>query len=88
MTSDPPPASRPDARFWWRAAVAVLVRPRLWFTALRQVFRLAQAGWWRRSPFLPLPDEHYLEFRLVTNAGTGGYPRVEEFIRYLEWCRD
>ena len=57
-----------------RAAVAVLRRPRLWPTALRQAFRLARPGWWRRPPFLPLPDPDYVRFRLQTAYGAHGTP--------------
>ena len=70
------------------AFVAVLRRPRLWATAVRQVFVLAASGWWRRWPFLPLPDRDYLEFRLVTEYGDGEHPMVaRDVVDYLAWCR-
>ncbi|MFN8035893.1 MAG: hypothetical protein U0V73_08170 [Acidimicrobiia bacterium] len=75
------------AGFWWRAVVAVLVRPRLWPTALVQAFRLARPAWWRRPPFLPLPDPAYLRFRLETQYGAAGRPRPGDVVAYLEWCR-
>ncbi len=50
---------------------AIVARPSLWFTAVRQVARLAPHGWWRRRPFLPVPRPDYLEFRLVTQYGGG-----------------
>jgi hypothetical protein len=66
---------------------AVVVRPRLWPTALRQAHRLAAPGWWRRPPFLPLPDPDYLAFRLETQYGSA--PQApEDVVAYLEWCRD
>lgn len=72
---------------------AVLVRPSLWFTAIRQVARLAPRGWWKRAPFLPLPQVDYLEFRLVTQYGGGhGEPRGEirpvDVVDYLQWCKE
>jgi len=71
-----------------RAAVAVVVRPWLWGTAVRQVGRLAPSGWWRRSPHLPLPDPGYLHFRLVTAyGGDGREPTVADLVTYLHWCR-
>ena len=71
-----------------RAVVAVVARPRLWLTAVRQVFRLACPGWWRRSPFLPLPDRAYLRFRLETQYGDPNHrPEPEDVVAYLEWCR-
>lgn len=70
-----------------RAVLAVLIRPWLWVTAVRQVFRLARPGWWRRSPFLPLPDEDYMRFRLETQYGDERTPAPEDLVTYLEWLR-
>ena len=70
-------------------AVAVLRHPRLWPTAARQARRVARRGWWRRPPFLPLPDPLYLRFRLLTMYGDAEQPPDAEALRtYLEWCRD
>lgn len=71
--------------------VAVAVRPRLWPVAVVQVFRLARRGWWRRPPFLPLPDPEYLRFRIQTAYG-GSAPAlarvgVDDVLTYLRWCR-
>lgn len=72
-----------------RALVAVLVRPHLWPTALRQARLLVPPGWWRRAPFLPLPDAHYLRFRLVTAYGDPEHPPpTRDVVTYLEWCRE
>ena len=78
--------------FTTAAARAVAVRPGLWPTALRQAGRLAAPGWWRRPPFLPLPDPDYLAFRLETQYG-GDAPGARpldagDLVSYLEWCRD
>lgn len=72
---------------------AVLLRPSLWWTAVRQAGRLAPRGWWRRAPFLPVPPADYLEFRLVTQYGGGhGEPRGEiraiDVVDYLQWCKE
>lgn len=74
---------------WLVAAVkAVVVRPRLWVTAVRQVFVLARRGWWRRPPFLPVPDAAYLRFRLQTMYGDAEHePEIGDLVTYLEWCR-
>jgi hypothetical protein len=70
------------------AVRAVLVRPRLWATALRQAGRLAAPGWWRRAPFLPVPDPDYLAFRMETQYGSAGHaPDPVDLVAYLEWCR-
>jgi hypothetical protein len=72
-----------------RAVVAVALRPSLWGAAVTQVRRLAGPGWWRRRPFLPLPDPAYLRFRLETAYGDGERePEVADVVTYLRWCRD
>lgn len=83
MTGDAPPGSA-----WSGAVGAVVVRPRLWVTALRQAGRMAPPGWWRRPPFLPRPDRRYLSFRFETHTGGSGHPPAPaELVAYLDWCR-
>lgn len=68
--------------------LAVVRRPALWATAARQVFVLAPRGWWRRSPFLPLPDPEYLAFRLQTMYGDAAHqPEPDDLVTYLQWLR-
>jgi hypothetical protein len=68
---------------------AVLARPVLWPTALRQVRRTARRGWWRRPPFLPVPSADYVRFRVLTQYGDGdASPSADDVVRYLRWCRD
>ncbi|MEM1334514.1 MAG: hypothetical protein AAGG08_13760 [Actinomycetota bacterium] len=72
-----------------RAATAVVARPSLWPTALRQLRRLAPPGWWRRRPFLPVPSGDYVAFRLQTHYGDAGHRwEPDDVVRYLRWCRD
>jgi len=67
---------------------AVVRRPTLWPTAIRQARRTAASGWWRRAPFLPLPGGDYLRFRLLTQYGDAdATPRPADAVAYLEWCR-
>lgn len=75
-------------RWWVRAGLALLVRPSLWPTALAQALRLARPGWWRRRPFLPLPDPDYVRFRFQTAYGSDGDPEPEDVLTYLRWCRE
>ena len=71
-----------------RAFAALVVRPALWGTAVRQVLVLAVDGWWRRAPFLPLPDQAYLRFRMQTAYGDAERaPEPHDVITYLHWCR-
>jgi hypothetical protein len=67
----------------------VAARPGLWPTAARQARRLARPRWWRRPPFLPVPDADYLRFRFETQYGTapGVRPDPRDVVSYLEWCR-
>ena len=69
--------------------LAVLPHPSLWATGLRQAHRLAQPGWWRRPPFLPLPAADYLRFRMETAYGGAGdqAPAPDDLVTYLRWCR-
>jgi hypothetical protein len=75
-----------DGLGWLRAFLAVATRPALWWVALRQTGRIARERWWRRAPFLPLPDADYLRFRLETAYGEVTAPRPEDLVGYLEWC--
>ena len=71
-----------------RSVAAVLVRPSLWGIALVQLVHLAPTGWWRRSPFLPLPDREYLRFRMQTQYGDPDHvAEPQDLVTYLRWCR-
>jgi len=72
-----------------RVVLAVVRRPSLWTTALRQGWILARPGWWRRPPFLPVPSPEYWRFRLQTAYGGDGRGPVqsEDVVAYLRWCR-
>jgi hypothetical protein len=60
----------------------------LWPTAISQAFRLARPRWWRRPPFLPLPDPDYVRFRMQTAYGSEGAPEPGDLVAYLNWCRE
>lgn len=73
---------------WARATLALLAHPELWSTAVRQISVLATTGWWRRAPYLPLPDRAYLRFRMQTAYGDPDrHPEPHDVITYLHWCR-
>lgn len=74
--------------WWFRAVLAVLRRPPLWPTAVAQALRLARPGWWKRPPFLPVPDPDYVRFRMQTAYGSAGNPDPEDLVAYLNWCRE
>jgi len=69
-------------------ALAVSRRPGLWPTALGALIRLAEPGWWRRSPHLPYPDTRLWSFRMITAYGDpDAVPDADDVVSYLEWCR-
>jgi hypothetical protein len=73
---------------WLRVVGAVIRRPRLWMTALRQMYLMAAPGWYRRRPFLPVPGGAYLRFRLVTQYGDANHrPEPVDVVNYLAWCK-
>jgi hypothetical protein len=78
-------------RFWFPEILAVVRRPRLWPTAWRQWLRMIPRRWWRRPPFLPVPDRAYVRFRIETAYGHEWRkaPRgaATDLVTYLEWCR-
>jgi len=54
--------------------------------ALAWAFR--RRGWWRRFPFLPLPDRDYLEWRIHTAYGAERtWPPVHDVLRFARWRR-
>ena len=73
---------------------ALIRRPDLWPVALRSVLQLAPRGWWRRRPYLPVPDDDWLRFRMVTAYGGEGSVTAEQplpaedVIVWLQWMRD
>ena len=89
VTAPSADARRADASIGWlaRAAIAVGRHPSLWLTAVVQLMRLAPRGWWRRAPFLPLPDPAYLHFRLQTQYGEDRPAEPSDVVTYLHWCR-
>ena len=78
-------------RLFLIAVSAVALRPRLWGISMTTAWRMAANRWWRRAPFLPLPDDKFLQFRLVTMYGGNGTPEPEriatDLVAWLDWCR-
>jgi hypothetical protein len=49
-------------------------------------WRMRATNWWRRAPFLPLPDRAYWRFRLATATGSPtGSPDVREMVEFAKW---
>ena len=72
-----------------QVARVVVVHPSLWSEGLRSAFRMAKNGWWRTPPFLPLPGEHYWNFRKVTVFGGDGTGQLDDdqVLGYLRWSK-
>jgi hypothetical protein len=53
----------------------------------RAAWPLRASGWWRRSPFLPLPDAAYWEFRMTTyGAGVGAVVTPSTMVDAAQWA--
>ena len=65
------------------------VRPELWVTAFRQLFRLAESGWWKRLPFLPIPSLELIEFRSKTQYGSLEVEiEAADVLAWLIWSKE
>lgn len=74
-----------SAVLFWRG----LVNPRLAIDLLEAAWAFRRRGWWRRSPFLPLPDRDYLRWRMYTAyADEAAVPPPEDVIRFARWRRE
>jgi hypothetical protein len=63
-------------------------RPSLIPALLGAAWAFRARDWHRRPPFLPLPPQSYLRWRMDTAYGDpGAEPPEEELIRYLRWAR-
>lgn len=51
-------------------------------------WRLRATNWWRRAPFLPLPDREYWNFRLITaNGSLTRALSVDDVVSFAKWSR-
>ena len=69
-----------------RTIGAVLRRPDLWITAASTMVALAPDRWWARPPFLPIPNEELVNWRMTTAYGSADTALDEgDLVTYLEW---
>ena len=70
-----------------RVLLSILARPQLWGTAIGSAVSLAPKGWWRTKPFLPIPDEEWMRFRLETAYGGDGTGPIDpkDLVTWLKW---
>jgi len=75
--------SRLFAALTWRAAR----NPRTAVALLRVGWRFRSRGWYKRFPFLPLPDGAYLRWRMYTAYGDEHVvPPADDVVRYARWA--
>lgn len=70
-----------------RLAVTGAVHPRTAAALITVAWRFRRRGWFRRFPFLPLPDAEYVKWRMHTAyGGNDVVPSAEDVIRYARWA--
>jgi hypothetical protein len=71
-------------RLAWRG----LLNPRLGLDLVKAAWAFRQRDWWKRPPFLPLPDPPYLRWRMYTAyADENAVPPLDDIIRFARWRR-
>ena len=76
---------------WERLSLSLALRsvmhPTLALDLVRVAWRFRAREWYRRAPFLPLPDATYLKWRMYTAYGDfDAVPSPEEVERYVRWA--
>jgi hypothetical protein len=78
----------------WSALVLALVAravisPRLAVDLVCMAWAFRRRRWWRRAPFLPVPDRDYLRWRMFTAYGNeDAVPPTEDVVRFARWRRE
>lgn len=68
-------------------ALRSVMHPTLALDLVRVAWRFRAREWYRRAPFLPLPDATYLKWRMYTAYGDfDAVPSAEEVERYVRWA--
>jgi hypothetical protein len=66
-----------------------MVNPRLALDLLRAAWAFRRRSWWRKAPYLPLPDRTYLRWRMYTAyADENAVPPLEDVVRFVRWRRE
>jgi hypothetical protein len=76
---------------WLRLALRLALRsirsPRLAVDLIRIAWRFRSSSWYRRFPFLPIPESTYLRWRMYTAYGDyNAVPSVTDVERYARWA--
>ncbi len=76
---------------WLKLALALAARsvlhPTLGVDLVRVSWRFRNRRWYRRFPFLPLPDRDYVRWRMDTAFGSPDFiPSAHEVEQYARWA--
>jgi hypothetical protein len=72
-----------------RLAGRAIGNPRLALDLLRTAWAFRRREWWRQAPWLPLPDQTYLRWRMYTAYGDeDAVPPAQDVIRFARWRRE
>lgn len=65
-----------------------IVDPMLGIDLLRVTWRFRHRHWYRRFPFLPLPAESYMRWRMYTAYGSeDAVPPADDIVAFAKWLR-
>jgi hypothetical protein len=68
-------------KYWSPGLGTFLARhPSAGLKLVRAGWRFRPNGWWRRAPYLPLPDDAYWHFRVTTYAGSSSSSLAPEIM--------
>jgi hypothetical protein len=78
---------------WSRLTLTLVGRtlrsPRLAIDLLRTAWVFRRRHWWRRPPFLPVPDRGYLRWRMYTAYGDeNAVPPADDVASFARWRRE
>ena len=66
-----------------------LLNPMLAVDLLRTAWAFRRRRWWTRPPFLPLPDQTYLRWRMYTAYGDeAAVPPGDDVVAFARWRRE
>jgi hypothetical protein len=66
-----------------------ILNPQLALDLVRTAWAFRRREWWRKPPFLPLPDRVYLGWRMYTAyADENAVPPIEDVVRFVRWRRE
>ena len=83
------PASSSWASLALQLVPRAVLNPRPAVDLWRLLWSFRRRDWWRRFPYLPLPDPEYMRWRMYTAYGDErAVPSAEEVIGFARWRRE